>query len=69
MVFEFFKTKFDYKNELLNKVIEFNKEDITVKVESIKCDLEMFAHNMFNELSVAEDTLEKLLKFFMKTFT
>ena len=54
-----FKTKFDYKNELLNKVIEFNKEDITVKVESIKCDLERFAHNMFNELSIAENTFEK----------
>ncbi len=63
-----FKTKFDYKNELLNKVIEFNKEDITVKVESIKCDLEMFAHNMFNDLSIAENTLEKLLKIFMKNF-
>lgn len=61
---EEFKNKLDYKNELLNKVIEFNKEDITVKVESIKCDLERFAHNMFNELSIAENTLEKLIIFF-----
>ena len=54
-----FKTKLDYKNELLNKVVQFNKEDIEVKVESIKCDLDMFAHDMFQELSIVEETLEK----------
>ena len=38
--------KLDFKNEMLNNVVQYNKDDITLKVESIKCELEKFVYEM-----------------------
>ena len=58
-----FRNKLDYKEELLNKCVQFNKEDITLRVESIKCELEKFSHEMLGELDEIEETFEKYTLF------
>lgn len=50
--------KFDYKDELLSKVVQYAKEDVSLKIESLKIELDKLENNIFRELCEIEEQFQ-----------
>ena len=50
--------KFEFKNELLSKVVVFAREDVSLKVESLKVELDKLENSILHELCDIEEQFQ-----------